>query len=191
MELVTTRADVGARIDAALDLTTRLPRTLAAIAAGTVDLARACTIAFHTRAMTDADAAPADEVLAAAAPGQRLDQLARKAAALELKLAPEAVAARKTLAPAGPAGRGAPGAVRRRLPVRPGAGHRDVIASKAYIDDIALSPPRLRPRRGHPRPTARPGPHRPNPGPQPPRPHQATGRHAVQARASGQPSPSR
>src|ERR1700761_383678 len=98
MELVATRADVGARIDAAVDLTTRLPCTLAAMAAGALDLARACTIAFHTRAMTDADAAHADEVLAAAAPGKRLDQLARKAAALELKLAPEAVAARKTLA---------------------------------------------------------------------------------------------
>ena len=61
MELVTTRADVGARIDAAVDLTTRLPRTLAAMAAGAIDLARACTIAFHTRAMTDADAAHADE----------------------------------------------------------------------------------------------------------------------------------
>ena len=98
MELVTTRRHVGARIDAAVDLTTRLPRTLAAMAAGTIDLARACTIASHTRAMTDADAAYADEVLAAAAPGLRPDQLARKAAALELKLAPEAVAARKKLA---------------------------------------------------------------------------------------------
>src|SRR5580700_3118459 len=48
MELVTTRADVGARIDAAVDLTTRLPHTLAAMAAGVIDLARACTIAFHT-----------------------------------------------------------------------------------------------------------------------------------------------
>jgi hypothetical protein len=139
MELVTTRADVGARIDAALDLTTRLPRTLAAMAAGTVDLARACTIAFHTRAMTDADAAHADEVLAAAAPGKRLDQLARKAAALELKLVPEAVAARKTLARQD----------RRVEARREQSGNAslsgreldtaDVIASKAYIDDIALS----------------------------------------------------
>jgi hypothetical protein len=139
MELVTTRADVGARIDAALDLTTRLPRTLAAMEAGTIDLARACTIAFHTRAMTDADAGHADEVLAAAAPGKRLDQLARKAAALELKLAPEAVAARKTLARQD----------RRVEARREQSGNSslsgreldtaDVIASKAYIDDIALS----------------------------------------------------
>ncbi len=72
MELVITRGDVGARIDAAADLTTRLPRTLAAMAAGAIDLPRACTIAFHTHAMTDEDAAYADEVLAAAAPGKRL-----------------------------------------------------------------------------------------------------------------------
>jgi Domain of unknown function (DUF222) len=138
MELITTRADVGARIDAAVDLTTRLPRTLAEMAAGTIDLARASTIAFHTRAMTDADAAHADEVLAAAAPGKRLDQLARKAAALELKLAPEAVAARKTLARHD----------RRVEARREQSGNAslsgreldtaDVIASKAYIDDIAL-----------------------------------------------------
>jgi hypothetical protein len=139
MELVTTRADVGARIDAAVDLTTRLPRTLAAMAAGAIDLARACTIAFHTRAMTDPDAAHADEVLAAAAPGKRLDQLARKAAALELKLAPQAVAARKAIARQD----------RRVEARREQSGNAslsgreldtaDVIASKAYIDDIALS----------------------------------------------------
>jgi hypothetical protein len=138
MELVTTRADVGARVDAAVDLTTRLPRTLAAMAAGAIDLARACTIAFHTRAMTDADATYADEVLAAAAPGKRLDQLARKAAALELKLAPEAVAARKAIARQD----------RRVEARREQSGNAslsgreldtaDVIASKAYIDDIAL-----------------------------------------------------
>jgi hypothetical protein len=138
MELVTTRGDVGARIDAAADLTTRLPRTLAAMEGGTIDLARACTIAFHTRAMTDADAAYADEVLAAAAPGKRHEQLARKAAALELKLAPEAVAARKTLArqdqrvEARREQSGNASLSGRELDTA------DVIASKAYIDAIAL-----------------------------------------------------
>jgi hypothetical protein len=138
MELITTRADVGARIDAAVDLTTRLPRTLAAMAAGTIDLARASTIAFHTRAMTDPDAAYADEVLAAAAPGKRLEQLARKAAALELKLAPEAVAARKTMArqdqrvEARREQSGNASLSGRELDTA------DVIASKAYIDAVAL-----------------------------------------------------
>lgn len=98
MELVETRSSAGARIDAAVELTGRLPRTLEGMAAGLIDLGRAHIIAARTQAMTDADAAFADQVLAAAAPGRRLDQLAARAAALEMRLAPEAVAARKELA---------------------------------------------------------------------------------------------
>jgi len=139
MELVDTGAYTGARIDAAIELTNRLPRTLAAIEAGAVDLGRACTIASRTRAMNDTDAAYADEVLAEAAPGLRPDQLARKAAALEMKLAPEAVRARKELA--------------KRLDQRVETRREesgnaslsgreldttDVMASKAYIDAVAL-----------------------------------------------------
>jgi Domain of unknown function (DUF222) len=138
MELVGTGAYAGARIDTAIELTTRLPRTLAGMADGTIDLARACTIASRTQAMTDEDATYADELLAAAAPDLRLDQLGRKAAALELKLAPEAVRARKELA--------------RQLGQRVEARREDsgnaslagreldtadVIASKAYIDAVA------------------------------------------------------
>jgi hypothetical protein len=123
----------------AIELTARLPRTLAGMADGTIDLARASTIASRTRTMSDAGAAYADELLAEAAPGLRPDQLARKAAALELKLAPEAVRARKELA--------------RRLDQRVEARREesgnaslsgreldtaDVIASKAHIDAIAL-----------------------------------------------------
>ncbi|HEX3512983.1 MAG TPA: DUF222 domain-containing protein [Trebonia sp.] len=139
MELVDTGACTGARIDTAIELTTRLPRTLAGMADGTIDLARAATIAMRTRSLTDADAAYADEVLAAAAPGLRPDQLARKAAALEMRLAPEAVRARKELA--------------RQLGQRVEArreesgnaslagrelGTADVIASKAHIDAVAV-----------------------------------------------------
>jgi hypothetical protein len=139
MELVDTGACTGARIDTAAELTARLPRTLAGMADGAIDLDRAMTIAARTRVMTGEDAARADELLAAAAPGLRPDQLARKAAALELKLAPEAVAARKELA--------------RRLDQRVEARREqsgnaclsgreldtaDVIASKAHIDAIAL-----------------------------------------------------
>ena len=139
MELVDTGAYTGARIDAAIELTNRLPRTLAAMEAGAVDLGRACTIASRTRAMNDTDAAYADEVLAEAAPGLRPDQLARKAAALEMKLAPEAVKARKELA--------------KRLDQRVETRREesgnaslsgreldttDVMASKAYIDAVAL-----------------------------------------------------
>ena len=138
MELMDTGAYAGARIDTAVELTARLPRTLAAMAAGAIDLDRATTIATRTRVMTDADAACADEVLATAAPDLRPDQLARKAAALELRMAPEAVAARKAIA---------------RLDQRVEARREqsgnaclsgreldtaDVIASKAYIDAVAL-----------------------------------------------------
>jgi hypothetical protein len=138
MELMETSAYAGMRIDTALELTSRLPRTLAGLRAGSIDLCRALTIAARTAALTDADAAYADEVLAAAAPGKRADQLARKAAALEMKLAPEAVRARKELA--------------RHLDQRVEARREDsgnaslagreldtaqVMASKAYIDAIA------------------------------------------------------
>ena len=50
---------------------------------------------MYTRSLAPADAARADEVLAGAAPDLRAEQLARKAAALEMKLNPEAVKARR------------------------------------------------------------------------------------------------
>jgi hypothetical protein len=139
MELVDTGPYTGARIDAAIELTNRLPRTLAAMGAGTVDLARACTIASRTRAMNDTDAAYADEILAEAAPGLRPDQLARKAAALEMKLAPEAVRARKELARQ----LGQRVETRREESGNASLSGReldttDVMASKAYIDAVAL-----------------------------------------------------
>lgn len=82
-------------IDDAADLVTRLPATAAGMAAGLIDEDRAGVIALHTRSLSPADAATADAILASLAPGLRLDQLARKAAALEMKLAPEAVKARR------------------------------------------------------------------------------------------------
>ena len=138
IELVETGAYAGLRIDTALELTGRLPRTLAGLAIGAIDLGRAMTIAQRTALLTDADAAYADEVLAAAAPASRPDQLARKAAALELKLAPDAVRARKELARQ----------LDQRVEVRrEESGNAaltgreldtaDVIASKAYIDAVA------------------------------------------------------
>jgi hypothetical protein len=138
MELAATGPYTSGRIDTAIELTTRLPRTLAGMASGSIDLARACAIAARTMSMTDADAARADRVLAAVAPDLRLDQLARKAEALELKLAPEAVKARKDLA--------------RHLDQRVEARREesgnaclagrelataDVIAAKAHIDALA------------------------------------------------------
>lgn len=80
-------------IDDATDLATRLPKTLAGMAAGLIDEGRADVIAFYTRSLSRDDDALVDEILAALAPELRLDQLTRKAAALEMKLAPEAVKA--------------------------------------------------------------------------------------------------
>jgi hypothetical protein len=138
MELVETPVYTGTRIDTAVELTTRLPRTLAGMADGSIDLTRAMTIASRTCCLTDADAAYADEVLAAAAPGKRPDQLADKAARLEMKLAPAAVAARKKLAR-----RDQRVEVRREASGNASLSGReldttDVMAAKAHIDAIAV-----------------------------------------------------
>jgi Domain of unknown function (DUF222) len=95
IELVCTAGDADGLIERGLALTARLPKTLAGMAAGIISADRAGAIAAWTASLTDADAARADEILAAAAPGLRYDQLSRKAAALELKLNPEGVKARK------------------------------------------------------------------------------------------------
>ena len=139
IELVTTRAEAGHRIDDAIDLTTRLPKTLAAMAAGQIDETRAGWIAMYTRSLTPADAARADEVLADAAPDLRAEQLARKAAALEMKLAPEEVRARKEHAKRNDRRVEA----RREVSGNASLSGRemdtaDVVASKAYLDAIAV-----------------------------------------------------
>ncbi len=138
MELVTTPLDAGHRIDDATDLTSRLPMTLAGMAAGVIDEARASWIALHTRCLSPEDAAYADEVLAAAAPDLRVDQLADRAARLAAKLDPAAVKARKERA------RRCDQRVETR---REASGNAclsgremdttDVIASKAFIDAVA------------------------------------------------------
>src|SRR5579863_190255 len=139
MELTVTRGEAGHLIDDAIDLASRLPRTLAAMAAGLVDAGRAGWIALYTRSLSPADVARADEVLAQDAPDLRAEQVARKAAALEMKLNPEAVAARKEHAKRS----------EQRVEARREASGNaslagreldtaDVLASKAYLDGIAV-----------------------------------------------------
>jgi hypothetical protein len=94
-ELVCTARYADERIWEATDLATRLPRTLAGMADGTIDAIRAYVIWSYTWSLSSQDAARADEILAPAAPGLRPDQLGRKAAALEMKLDPEAVKRRR------------------------------------------------------------------------------------------------
>ena len=94
-ELLITANYADTRLERDTALATRLPRTLAGMAAGVISGDRADAIAAWTMSLSDADSARADEILAAAAPGLRYDQLARKAAALEMKLNPDGVKARK------------------------------------------------------------------------------------------------
>jgi hypothetical protein len=139
-ELVLGPVQAAHVIDDATDLVTRLPRTLAGMASGRIDEARAGVIAVHTRLLSAEDAALADGILAALAPELRLDQLARKAAALEMRLNPEAVKARKERARR----------TRQRVEVRgEDSGNAsvscremetaDALASKAYIHALALA----------------------------------------------------
>ena len=95
MQLLISGRQAGNRMDQAVALTTRLPRTFAGLGAGTITADKAYYIWFYTRFLSDADAAEADAVLAAAAPGVRQDTLAAKAAKLEMKLDPDAARARK------------------------------------------------------------------------------------------------
>jgi hypothetical protein len=138
-ELLITRNQAAGRIEADLELTGRLPRTYAGMADGAISADRADTIAAATLFLSDEDAARADEVLAAAAPGLRVDQLGRKAAALEMKLDPEAVRIRKEHARS----------TRQRVEVRRElSGNASIagreldtaraLACKAYIDAVAV-----------------------------------------------------
>ena len=94
-ELLISGLAAGQWIDSATDLTTRLPRTLQGMSAGLIDAERGAIIAAYTGSLSPGDAAKADEILAASAPEVRADTLARRAAALEMKLDPEAAKTRK------------------------------------------------------------------------------------------------
>jgi hypothetical protein len=76
-------------------LAARLPDTFARLGAGRLDRYRALLIHRATACLTDAQAAEADTILAAAAPGLTYGQLRAKAARLEMRLDPEGVKRRK------------------------------------------------------------------------------------------------
>jgi Domain of unknown function (DUF222) len=94
-ELLISGLEAGRWIDSATDLTTRLPGTLQGMSAGLIDAERGAIIAAYTGSLSAEDAAKADEILAAAAPEVRAETLARRAAALEMKLDPQAAKTRK------------------------------------------------------------------------------------------------
>jgi hypothetical protein len=72
-----------------------LPATFAGMAAGTIDGHRAKIIYEYTRFLSGEQAAKADAILAAAAPGMAPAELKQKAARLEYKLDPDGVRQRK------------------------------------------------------------------------------------------------
>ena len=138
-ELVITRYAASTHIEMAQHLLARLPATLAGMAAGQIDFARASAIVAHTCDLSDADAGRADAVLAADAPDLRYDQLARKAAALEMKLDPGAVKARRERAKK----EGQRVEARREYSGNASLSAREMdtaetMASKAYIDAMAV-----------------------------------------------------
>jgi hypothetical protein len=89
-ELLISRVEAGRLIEGAAGLTTRLPRTLQGMSAGLIDAERGAIIAAYTGCLSPEDAARADEILAPVAPQVRAETLARRAAALEMTLDPEA-----------------------------------------------------------------------------------------------------
>jgi hypothetical protein len=94
-ELLISRVATGQWIDAATSLMTRLPKTLQGMSDGLIDVERAGIIAAYTACLSPEDAAKADEILAPEAPEIRAETLARRAAALEMKIDPEAAKTRK------------------------------------------------------------------------------------------------
>jgi Domain of unknown function (DUF222) len=94
-EMIASAHSAGLLLDMAANIVTRLPATLAAMAAGTIDRDRARAISNATLHLPDDLAAEADKILADAAPGMRLADLHAKAARLEARLDPEGVQRRK------------------------------------------------------------------------------------------------
>jgi hypothetical protein len=94
-EMTATAYSAGLLIDMARNIVTRMPSTLAAMAAGKIDRDRARSISNATLHLPDDLAEIADKVLAEAAPELRLADLQQKAARLEARLDPEGVQARK------------------------------------------------------------------------------------------------
>jgi hypothetical protein len=94
-ELIISRVEAGHWIDWATRLTTRLPRTLQGMSDGLINAERAAIIATYTGCLSPEDAARVDGILAPDAHEIRAETLARRAAALEMKLDPDAAKARK------------------------------------------------------------------------------------------------
>jgi hypothetical protein len=97
-ELHMTQHSAAGQMDFATTVATRLPKTFAAMAAGLIHPIHLRIIEEETRILTDADAAKADAILAAAAAGMTFGELGYAARKLVLTLDPDAVKKRKEAA---------------------------------------------------------------------------------------------
>jgi hypothetical protein len=95
IELGCSHYAAGQRMELADGLSSRLPATFAGMAAGIINGHKAKIIYEFTRYLSDEQAAQADQILAAAAPGMAPAELKKKAARLEYKLDPDGVRQRK------------------------------------------------------------------------------------------------
>src|SRR5580700_1261045 len=97
-ELHMSQPSAAGQMEFATDVAKRLPATFAALAAGQIHPIHLRIIEEQTRYLTDADAAKADAVLAAAAPGQSYGELRYAARKLVLTLDPDIARKRKEAA---------------------------------------------------------------------------------------------
>jgi len=97
-ELHLTQLSAAGQMDYSSTVTTRLPKTFAALGAGRIHPVHLRIIEDETRFLSDQDAAAADQVLAGAAPGMTFGEARHAAHKLVLKLDPEAARKRKEAA---------------------------------------------------------------------------------------------
>ncbi len=138
-EMTASAYSAGLLLDMAANIVTRLPSTLAGMAAGAIDRDRARVISNATLHLPDDLAAEADKILADAAPEMRLADLQKKAARLEARLDPEGVARSARTRPGTTAGSScaARTRARRRLSGRE-LDPAEAMAGKASIDAEAV-----------------------------------------------------
>jgi Domain of unknown function (DUF222) len=128
-ELHLTALSAAGQMQYSTNVSTRLPRTFAALGAGRIHPVHLRIIEEETSILSDQDAATADRLLAEAAPGMTFGEVRSAAHKLVLKLDPEAVRKRKE-------------AAKRDTQVRPfreHSGNAGMIARELPSDEVLAS----------------------------------------------------
>ena len=128
-ELHLTPLSAAEQMEYSTTVTTRLPKTFAALAAGRIHPVHLRIIEDETSILSDKDAATADKHLAEAAPGMTFGEVRSAAHKLVLKLDPEAVRKRKE-------------AGKRQTHVRPfreNSGNAGMVARELPSDEVLAS----------------------------------------------------